>query len=962
MSKTAMWRGLCAGLALAAGSAMAASPPAGQFIPTGQAITPEAARGAVFQRLNPGLAELPDFEAGQASATALSPDGKTLLVLTSGFNRNFGANGKVVPALSNEYVFLFDVSGARPVQRQAIPIANAFLGLAWAPAGDRFFVSAGVEDAVMEFVRGPEGFAAGRRIALGHRAGLGLNAKPEAGGLAVSPDGRRLLVANLQNDSVSLVDLAGGKVAAEQDLRPGKIDPARKGARGGTVPRAVVWVSAGRALAASERDREVIELSVGPSAIKVGRRIRTVGQPVAFARNRSGSRVYAALDNTDAVAVIDAARARLVETIATAGPKAVLPQAGRLGGAGSNALALSSDEATLFVSNGGENAVAVVRLGDGAQGRRPPKGDPDAGHRVGGGKAGDVDDAPPKARGSATVGLIPTGWYPTGVAVRAGGLFVVNGKSPPGANPKACRDDLKAGRADGAACQGANQYVWQLEKAGLLSLPLPGAAELGRLTRQVALNDHFPGSEDTAADDRLMAALRQRIRHVIYVVKENRSYDQMLGDLEVGNGDPRLVVLPEAISPNHHALAREFVTLDNFYDSGESSNTGWNWTTAARTNDWTEREAPVNYADRGLQYDQEGANRGINVGYPAEARPAANPLSPNDPDLLAGTADVAAPDGPGGEAGAGYIWDAALRAHKAVRNYGFYGDLTRYFVKPETGALIPLERDPRARGLTVLYPTKPALMAVTDPYYRGFDQAFPDFWRFQEWAHEYGGYAAAGKAPELMLVRLAHDHFGQFALGIDGVNTVEAQMADNDYALGLIVETVAKGPFAKDTLIFVVEDDAQDGPDHVDAHRSIAYVIGPYVKQHAVVSARYTTVSMLRTIEEVLGLEPMGLNDALARPMSAVFDLSKSDWGYRPRISEVLRATQLPLPPRTAADAGSGRPVATRSQAYWTAAMAGQDFREEDRLDTGRFNRALWRGLKGEDAAYPSVRGGQGRD
>jgi hypothetical protein len=210
-----------------------------------------------------------------------------------------------------------------------------------------------------------------------------------------------------------------------------------------------------------------------------------------------------------------------------------------------------------------------------------------------------------------------------------------------------------------------------------------------------------------------------------------------------------------------------------------------------------------------------------------------------------------------------------------------------------------------------------------------------------------------------MLVRLAHDHFGQFKDGIDGVNTVETQMADNDYALGLLVEAVAKGPFAADTLIFVVEADAQDGPDHVDAHRSIAFVVGPYVRQHAVVSTRYTTVSMVRTIEEVLGLSPMALTDAMAAPMSGVFDLTQIDWRYRPRIAEALRATDLPLPPRTTADIGVACPAAGRSAAWWRAAMAGQDFREEDRLDTPAFNRALWRGLKGETAAYPTGRDGR---
>jgi hypothetical protein len=431
----------------------------------------------------------------------------------------------------------------------------------------------------------------------------------------------------------------------------------------------------------------------------------------------------------------------------------------------------------------------------------------------------------------------------------------------------------------------------------------------------------------------------------------------VLGDLEVGDGDPRLTVFGRAMTPNQHALARQFVDLDAFFDSGESSNTGWDWTTAARTNDYTEREAPVNYADRGLQYDQEGANRNINVGYATSAeRRRANPLSPPDPNVLPGARDVAAPDGPDGEEGRGYIWDAALRAGLSIRNYGFFGDLTRY--EAATGTFqIPLEHEPFKSGLQVLYVAKAALMPVTDPYYYGFNQAFPDYWRFKEWEREFDGFIAKGEAPSLMMVRLAHDHTGSFKEGTDGINSVETELADNDYALGLLIEKVAKSPFAKDTLIFSIEDDAQDGPDHVDAHRSIAFVAGPYVKHGAVVSTRYTTVNTLRTIEAVLGLSPMGLNDALAAPMADAFDPGLGDWSFTAEVPAVLRTTQLPLPPLTAAEAAC--PAQTpRSGGYWAAAMAGQDFSDEDRLDTPRYNRALWRGLKG-DVPYPARRDGR---
>ncbi len=910
-----------------------------EITPAGQVLTPAAAPGSIFQPLNPDLADDPAFTAGQAAAVAMSPDGRTLLILTSGFNRAVGPDGRFIPARSNEYVFVWDIAGPAPIKRQVIPVANAFLGLAWAPAGDRFFVSAGVGDKVLEFVLAPGGdWRAGRAFALGHKSGLGLAVSPEAAGLAVSPDGGRLLVANVQNDSVSLIDLASGQVA-ERDLRPGLIDPASSGQPGGTFPRAVAWVSNDRAYVAAERDREVIALAVGPEGLKVGARVKTEGQPVALLKGAK-DRLFVALDNTDSVAVIDTGREAILETVPTAGPKAW--GRGNLGGAGSNALALAPDGRSLLVTNGGENALAVVRLSDEAAGAPAARGH---------GRA--------PRRGSFVAGLIPTGWYPTAVAVRPDGrqIYVVNGKSNTGPVPLACRSNLETGPASQRACQSANQYVWQREKAGFLTLPPPDAPRLAALTRQVAENDHVLAAP-SAADNAKIAFLRAHIHHVIYIVKENRTYDQVLGDLEVGDGDPKLTVFGRAMTPNLHALARRFVDLDAFFDSGESSNTGWNWTLAGRTNDWTEREAPVNYAGRGLQYDQEGDNRNVNVGFATSAeRVAANPLSPKDPDVLAGARDVAAPDGPGGAEGRGYLWDQALAAGLTVRNWGFYGDLALY--EPAAGAArAPLEREPWKIGLRVFVPAKASLMGITDPYFRGFDQSFPDYWRFKEWEREFDGFVAAGAAPNLMMLRLAHDHTGDFGKGIDGVNTVETELADNDYAVGLVVQKVAHSPLAADTLIVVVEDDAQDGPDHVDAHRSIAFIAGPYVKQGAVVSKRYHTVDLVRTIEAVLGLGPMGLNDALAEPMAEVFDPAVAAWSYDAIVPAVLRTTTLPLPLPLAATARAGCPPPARSPGYWAAAMAGQDFSQEDRLDTAAFNLALWRGLKGA-APYPAARDGR---
>jgi DNA-binding beta-propeller fold protein YncE len=904
------------------GLTLAASAP--QFTPTGQFITPDAAPGAIFQPLSPHLSGDPNYTAGQTAAVALSPDGRTLLILTSGYNLFYTPDGARVPEMSEEYVFVFDVAGAKPVQRQAILVPNTFLGLAWSPNGARFYVSGGKDDVVYEYGAGASGYEKARTFKLGHLAGSGLAVSPAAGPLAVSPDGGRLLVANVQNDSVSVIDLTSGAVR-EQDLRPGVIDSTKAGTPGGTFPRAVVWTSPSHAYVASERDREVIGLEVGADAIHVTTRTPVEGQPVALVA-RSG-RLFAALDNDDKVAVIDAAGGRVVETIRAALGPGAPPALAQLGGAGTNGLTLSGDGKTLYATNGGANDVAVISLA----GKGPPR----------------------------VTGLIPTGWYPTALAVQPNGrqLYVVNGKSNAGPNPGNCRVNTGIDPHHDDLCRGRNTYVWQIEKAGFLTLRPPTPAALAKLTARVELNNRYAPASHAGEGEATMAFLRAHIRHVIYIVKENRTYDQVLGDLEVGNGDPKLVVFGRAMTPNQHQLARQFVDLDAFFDSGESSNTGWDWTTAARTNDWTEREAPVNYAERGLQYDQEGANRNINMGYATSAeRQVANPLSPADPNVLPGARDVAAPDGPGGAVGRGYLWDAALRAGIQVRNYGFFGDLTRY--QAATGQYqIPLERDPFKTRHQVLYVDKQALMPVTDPYYWGFNQALADFWREREWERELDGFVAKGAVPGLMLVRLAHDHTGSFAQGLDGISSVETELADNDYAVGLLIEKVAHSPIAKDTLIFSIEDDAQDGPDHVDAHRSIAFIAGPYVKHGAVVSSRYTTVNMLRTIEAVLGLSPMGLNDGLAAPMADAFDVQQAAWTFTAQVPAVLRTTQLPLPPPTRAEAACPAKPA-RSGAYWAAAMAGQDFSEEDRLDVPRFNRALWRGLKG-DAPYPARRDGR---
>ncbi len=223
---------------------------------------------------------------------------------------------------------------------------------------------------------------------------------------------------------------------------------------------------------------------------------------------------------------------------------------------------------------------------------------------------------------------------------------------------------------------------------------------------------------------------------------------------------------------------------------------------------------------------------------------------------------------------------------------------------------------------------------------------------FREWEREFDGYVAQGNLPNLMLIRLPHDHTGNFGTALFGVNTPETQVADNDYAVGLFVQKVAASPYAASTLVFVVEDDAQNGADHVDGHRSIALIVGPYVRQGAVVSKQYTTVSLVRTIKDVLGIDSMNFNDGMTEPMADVFDVDQAEWSYQAAVPEILRTTKLPLPPRTSAKV-SGRYSKPRHKAsWWEKRLGDQDFEQEDRLETDRYNQVLWEGLMGK-LPYP---------
>jgi DNA-binding beta-propeller fold protein YncE len=996
-----------------------------------QSLTPLETAGSNFQFLDTGMIVTDPYDphvapvewlAGQAVSTAISPDNQTLLALTSGFNRVYqGPFPLFDPLLSNEYIFIFDISGHSPVFKQALPIPNAYHGIVWDPSSTAFYVSGGMGDApfgtdpipypvpnngdnihiiqrqgdgtwkgVAELDLGQAG--SGGTIAAGHPAGNGLpvpnnafasvNAAvfvaPMAAGLAISPNGMELVVANYYNDSITV--FTGGLSAwitqwtatsgsaqggigtlqgTELDLRPGQAASlATPGTPGGEYPFWVVIGGTGfdiTAYVSSLRDREidVVKLYLCPTPPSrlecvlnptVTARIPVQGQPNKMALNSAGTLLYVAEDESDTVDVIDlnpldtglptqsqpASLYKVVETIPVISPllSDSAPALTQYTGANTNSVTLSPDEKTLYVTNGNLNNVAVVPLNG-------------------------------TNKGDQVAGLIPTGWYPNSISISGDGswAYVVNSKSPTGPNINWC---YVYGPSGYPTCMPANQYNPQMTKAGLLSFPLAAlGTQLSALTDQVAKNNRFADVESAQAAA-TMATVHSGVQHVIYILKENRTYDQILGDLGRGDGDPKLAMFGQAITPNQHQLAQQFVTLDNFRANAETSNDGWPWSTSARTPDVVEHQFPVNYGQRGLSLDTEGLNRNVNVALPTLAqRQLANPLmpggslSPNVPggeDLLPGQADVDAPDGPGNQLNTGYLWDNALRAGLSVRDYGFLVDTTCY---NEPSCQTPLARDPYATRTVVAPSANVALMQFTDPYFRGFDPSFPDYYRFKEWERDFDANYASGGLPNLSLVRFMHDHTGNFSTAIDGVNTPDRDVADNDYAVGLLVQKIANSPIYKNnTLIFVVEDDSQDGGDHIDSHRTTAYVAGAWVK-NGIVSTQYNTVDFIRTMEEVMGLSPMNLNDALAKPMSDIFSATPRAWSFTAIPAAILYCTSLPLS-RPALPCNSPTP----DVAYWSKVTRGMDFSDADHVDDDLFNRILWRGMMGNQP-YPSRPSGQ---
>jgi YVTN family beta-propeller protein len=949
-------------LALVASLAACRAPPVSIELPSGFAITPLAAPGASLQRMPTGLRADGSADANGAVTAALSPDGTALLVLTSGYNSFFYTTAKqpilhtvpdpVTGRPSNvttpnaEWILLYDVRDGTPVLRQRLNVPNTYHGLVWAPDARRFYVSGGIDDRIYIFSASSGAASADNRFApdapfiqLGHNSGqdaplagrdggilhdtpigqskrlldaVGGPTSALTAGLALSRNGRVLAAANMQNDSLTLIDTASRKPMREvRFFRPGQSEgigelpywvAVRSGADGSFL----------RAYVTSQRDAQV--LSVGPSGDV--RAVRVGSEPNRMVLSADGAKLYVANGDSDDIDEIDTTTERVVRRLS------LLRSGDTMHGAGPDGLALSPDGGTLYVSLGNENAVAVVSLAAGT-----------------------------------VLGRIPTGWFPSDIAVSADGarLFVVNTKSQAGPS-----DFVIAARFGDhvVPADGHNGYVLALEKAGLLSLPVPDASALARLSAQVNTNNHFAARQADPA----MEGLRRHIHHVIFIMKENRSYDQVLGDLPQGNGDPRLTQFPRAVTPNTHALVERFALLDNFYTAGDVSGDGWNWTFQGHANTYTNRTVDVDYgnADFTLPFDWNGGPRNIGVALPDRAgrQPAPDTvrittlLDPSGQSSIEpGPKDITADEGADDErpeATGGYLWDAALRAGRSVRHYGVYDD-ENYYILGSPVYIAPV-RHAGERGILQSVPVRPALIGHDDPYFRGWDLNTPDQYRFEEWQREFNQFVAGKSLPDLEIVLFMMDHFGEFKTNVAGLTTPRLQMASNDYAVGQLVEAVSHSPYWQDTAIFVIEDDSQDGPDHVDTHRSIVQVISAYTRPGAVVHTRYDTTSMLRTIEDILGITPLGLNDANAHPMTDLFSDTPDIRPYTAIIPGGLCGKPVD-PSLVPACRQGGRSITQallepHDGAWWANATSGMDFSRPDKLDTARFNAVLWAGLK----------------
>jgi YVTN family beta-propeller protein len=561
--------------------------------------------------------------------------------------------------------------------------------------------------------------------------------------------------------------------------------------------------------------------------------------------NKKGNILFVANANDNSVSVIDIKQRKVLEVLNAA----LYPDAPA--GSTSNGLALSSNEQTLYVANADNNSLAVFNV-----------------------------SVPGRSKAS---GYIPVGWYPTNIKVIGKKIFVANGKgfssfpNPEGPNPVKTQQPVvrHLGDTSGTVRPG---YIGGLLKGTMSVIDEPTEAALAVYSRVVYKNTPYTKEGELNASGEqgnpvpMKVGEKSPIKYVFYIIKENRTYDQVLGDVAEGNGDTSLVLFGERITPNQHKLVKEFVLLDNFYADGEVSADGHNWSTSAHATDYLEKNWVTSYGSRGGTYPGEGQKE------------VANPKK-------------------------GFIWDYAKRANISYRTYGEFAD------------------DGKANI--------PVLVNHLCPYFPSYNLKVSDTARFSAWRREFDSLVTVNAVPQLNTLRFSNDHTEGLRRGS---TTPFAHVADNDLAVGLFVEHLSKSPIWKESAVFIVEDDAQNGPDHVDAHRTTAYVAGPHVKRGFVDKTMYSTSSMLRTIELILGLPPMSQYDAAATPMFNSFMA-------RPDLTPFKSVpSNINLKDKNTA----------RNE---TARLSDEiDLSKEDLVPDMLFSQIIWKAVRGEESIMPAPR------
>jgi DNA-binding beta-propeller fold protein YncE len=731
-------------------------------------------------------------------------------------------------------VILVALQGNRQRITCRVAIDQAFYGLCFAPDGRTLFASGG-ELEVVHAWSFDDGLLAHHRSL---RMVNGLKTFVPSG-LATDADGKTLFAAGLWGHAVNIVPLdhpdKSSTVKLEKDSCPYTCLPEA----GGKRLFVSLWGKSAVAVLDLESERVA---AVWP----------TESHPTEMAVTPDGKTLYVSCANSTRVCVLDVSRdGKALQTIVCSlHPKAP-------SGNTPSSLSLSADGELLFVANADANNVAVFQVAKRSQ--------------------------------AAPLGFIPTGWYPTSVRfdAKAKKIYVANGKglssraNPQGPNPN-LRDRSRT----------IEQYIGGLFHGTLAILDMPTPEKMAEYTKEAyacsPLRADLAPPGDWPEGNPIPKKLGDSspIKHCIYIIKENRTYDQVFGDMKEGNGDPNLCLFDEKITPNHHKLVRQFVLLDNFYVEGEVSADGHQWSMGAYATDFVEKIWPLSYRGRPL----ESSIKNLNL-YPSEGN--------FDP--------IARPAG-------GYLWDRCAEAGVSYRSYGEWVEEGKKPGDPAT---------PRVK----------ALEGHIDPMFRGWDLNYLDVKRAERFIEELHRFERDGDFPRLSILRLPNDHTSGTKLGAP---TPRAQVADNDLALGMVIEAVSKSKFWKETAIFVVEDDAQNGPDHVDAHRAVALVISPYTKHKHVDSTMYSTSSMLRTMELILGLKPMSQFDAAARPMYQAFQADPDSTAYEP----VKPAVDLK----------------EKNEATAWGAKVSEKFNlaKEDAADDLLLNEVVWRSVKGAHSPMPA--------